>query len=110
MEEIRWIQTNITLEDTSKFEEDYFKDVYDNPWINRTIVGLYFGGFVSIIGLIFVVWFERSGQAGPYRTLINQLVIFNIESVRIFFESTHNSILTLYQCFRQLLIMSSTLA
>ena len=84
MKEIGWISTNITLEDTSEIEEDYFKDVYDNPWINRTIIGLYFGGFASILGLIFVVWFERSGQAGPYRTLINQLVIFNIESVRIF--------------------------
>ena len=87
MEKIGWISTNITLEDTSKFEVDYFKDVYDNPWINRTIVGLYFGGFTSIIGLIFVVWFEWSGQAGPYRTLINQLVIFNIESVRDISES-----------------------
>ena len=87
MEETSWISMNLTLEDVSKSDEDYFKNVYDHLWINRTMIGLYLGGFASIIGLVFVVWFERSGQAGPYRTLINQLVIFNIESVRIFPKS-----------------------
>ena len=98
MKEIGWISTNITLEDISKSDEDYFKDVYDKPWINRTIVGLYFGGFASIIGLIFVVWFERSGQAGPYRTLINQLVIFNIESVSTDLYTLFDSLDTVKYC------------
>ena len=28
-----------------------------------------------------MIWFERSGHAGHYRTLVNQLVSFNLEQV-----------------------------
>ena len=34
---------------------------------------------LSCFGLCLVAWFERSGQAGPYRTLINQLVSHKLE-------------------------------
>ena len=73
---------NLTIEEKETLTEDYFKDVYSNPWINRFVIGIYFSGSIFIFGLIFVSWFERSGLSGPYRTLVNQLVIFNVESVR----------------------------
>ena len=73
---------NLTIEDEETLNEDYFKDVYNNPWINRFVIGIYFSGSIFIFGLIFVSWFERSGLSGPYCTLVNQLVIFNVESVR----------------------------
>ena len=80
--ELRWTSQNLTKEDLPPISEDYFKEVYMNPWINRTAIGFYFVGLVGIAGLALVAWFERSGQAGPYRTLINQIVSFNVESVR----------------------------
>ena len=83
---------NLTIEDEETSNEDYFKDVYSNSWINGFVIGLYFCGFVFIFGLIFVSWFERSGLSGPYRTLVNQLVIFNIESVRKHIPNTSSSV------------------
>ena len=89
---------NLTIEEKETLNEDYFKDVYGNPWINGFVIGIYFCGSIFIFGLIFVSWFERSGLSGPYRTLVNQLVIFNVESVRKQILNTnlkHNKILIL---------------
>ena len=36
--------------------------------------------------LMLVIWFERSGHAGHYRTLVNQLVSFNLEQVHYTFK------------------------
>ena len=79
--EVRWTSNNLTEEDISLRNEDFFKEVYINPWINRTAIGFYFIGLAGVVGLALVAWFERSGQAGPYRSLINQIVSFNVESV-----------------------------
>ena len=79
--ELRWSSQNLTIEDLPPQSEDFFKEVYMNPWINGTAIGFYFIGLVGIAGLSLVAWFERSGQAGHFRTLINQIVSFNVESV-----------------------------
>ena len=79
--ELRWSSQNLTIEDLPPQSEDFFKEVYMNPWINRIAIGFYFIGLVGIAGLGLVAWFERSGQAGHFRTLINQIVSFNVESV-----------------------------
>ena len=50
-------------------EEDAFEDIYSNPILNYSMVVLNFLGILSCIGLGFIVWFERSGQAGLHRTL-----------------------------------------
>ena len=74
---------NFTIED----EVDFFEEVYSEPILKWIIVGFYFLGFFAIVGLGIVTWFERSGEAGPYRTLINRLTSNNIEMV-----SSHSKI------------------
>ena len=58
---------------------DPFGGVYQNQNVNIFCAILYILGLLSCVGLGSVIWFERSGQAGPYRTLINQLVSHKLE-------------------------------
>ena len=60
-------------------DKDVFSEIYSNPFINLTMIFFYLLGLVACVGLRMVIWFERSGQAGPYRTLVNQLVTHRIE-------------------------------
>ena len=60
---------------------DYFEGAYSEPILKWVMLSIYFSGVIPVIGLGFLIWFERSGQAGPYRTLINRLVSYNIEMV-----------------------------
>ena len=45
------------------------------------MIAVYIFGFLGCTGLILVLWFERSGLAGPYRSVVNQLVSQNIVQV-----------------------------
>ena len=84
-----WYPTNCTLWDFDAMDKDFFEGIYDNPFLNWSMISIYIVGLVGIFGLALVVWFERSGQAGPYRTLINQLVSYNITQViKMFYCST----------------------
>ena len=74
---IKSIPQNFTVED----EVDFFEQVYSVKWLKWLMVSFYFLGLVAIVGLGIVTWFERSGEAGPYRTLINRLTSYNIEMV-----------------------------
>ena len=38
-------------------------------------------GVPLILGLLLITHFERSGNAGQFRTLVNQLVSFNLDQV-----------------------------
>ena len=60
---------------------DSFSQVYANQLLNRFMIVLYIIGLFGCLGLSLVSWFERSGQAGPYRTLVNQLVSINLDQV-----------------------------
>ena len=64
-------------------EEDFFAGIYENQTVSWLMGITYFLGLFGCIALRFVIWFERSGQAGNYRTLVNQLVSFNLEQVRL---------------------------
>ena len=55
-------------------EEDYFKGVYDIPILNWSMIGVWVLGLGSCLTLGIVSWFEKTGQAGPFRTLVNRLV------------------------------------
>ena len=68
---------------TSVFEEDYYKQAYANSLMNLSIFTIYLLGLVGCGGLALVSWFERSGQAGPYRSLINRLVSHNMDQVML---------------------------
>ena len=74
-------ETNDTVGKNSLHEEDFFAEVYSDPRIVIGMVMLYLIGLGGIVGLVFIIWLERSGQAGPFRTLVNQLVSFNYEAV-----------------------------
>ena len=66
---------------TGVFEEDYYKQAYASPCMNWCMFTTYLLGLVGCGGLALVSWFERSGQAGPYRSLINRLVSHNMDQV-----------------------------
>ena len=63
-------------------EVDFFRGIYENQIVSWSMRITYFLGLFGCIALRFVIWFERSGQAGQFRTLVNQLVSFNLEQVR----------------------------
>lgn len=53
--------------------KDNFEGAYRYPIINWMMLAAYLLGLVCCAGLLLVSWFEKTGQAGPYRTLVNQL-------------------------------------
>ena len=63
-------------------EVDFFAGIYENQIVKWSIGITYFLGLFGCIALRFIIWFERSGQAGHFRTLVNQLVSYNLEQVR----------------------------
>ena len=69
------------------------------------MVIMYIIGLVGVIGILFIIWIERSGQAGPYRTLVNQLVTHNYQAVNKFkFQNEKvQSICKFYKCIFQFL-------
>lgn len=64
---------------------DRFAGIFENPWIKYSMLILYLFGILGCAGLKFIVWFERSGQAGHYRTLVNQLNSYNLDHMVIYF-------------------------
>ncbi len=60
---------------------DYFQSMYSDPLLNGLTFGCFLLTILGIVFLCYVVWFERNGLAGPYRTLVNQLAAFNILQV-----------------------------
>ena len=68
-------------DDQNAIQKDFFENVYSDPILNKCMIAVYLFGFIGCAGLILVLWFERSGLAGPYRTLVNQLASQNIVKV-----------------------------
>ena len=67
-------------------EKDAFAGVYENLYLKLAFVFSYI--LVVICGLLlgFVIWFERSGQAGHFRTMVNQLTTFMFDQVDFFWS------------------------
>lgn len=66
--------------------KDYFADVYAiNPVLNTSAVVAYVFGYIGVAGLILVIWYERSGKAGPHRTLVNRLVSYALDQLVFFY-------------------------
>ena len=63
---------------------DFFEDGFSSPWLKSSMVLVHLINCLSNGGLGFVVWFEVTGRAGPYRTLVNKLVSFLIIQVSTF--------------------------
>ena len=60
---------------------DFFEDGFSSPWLKSSMVLAHLINWLSNGGLCFIVWFEVTGRAGPYRTLVNKLVSFLIIQV-----------------------------
>ena len=80
---------NLTVDIFTESVDD-FASVYSNTYLNTASILLYIIGMLSCAGLCLVSWFERSGLAGPYRTLKNRLFIFCLEQMIIHFVVTNS--------------------
>ena len=66
---------------------DDFKHVFESIWIKISVSIFTILGCLSCTGLGSISWFERSGEAGPFRTLINQLVTLALDQISVIFLS-----------------------
>ena len=69
------------LYEINKDTSDFFEDGFSSPWLKSSMVLVHLITCLSNGGLGFVVWFEVTGRAGPYRTLVNKLISFMIIQV-----------------------------
>ena len=77
-----WINNNIKLYNFVKSSpKDDFVDLYSNNFVNLALLSIYIMGFLPYSAIAFISWFERSGQAGPFRTLQNRLLSFTVDQV-----------------------------
>ena len=65
----------------SNVNQDFFHGVFESTNMKFFILGTYGFGTLGILGLLLITHFERSGNAGQFRTLVNQLVSFNLDQV-----------------------------
>lgn len=70
-----------TIIPKSNVTEDFFHGVFESINMKFLVLGTYSFGTLGILGLILITHFERSGNAGQFRTLVNQLVSFNLDQV-----------------------------
>ena len=74
--------------------EDYFRYIFSNIPLNWLAVSIYILGLICCGLLGMVSYFERSGLAGPYRPVINQLTSFGIDQVvfvKLSFKTNYKS-------------------
>ena len=60
---------------------DYFEPIFGSIFVKLCFFFTYMIGLVAAMFIGVVIHFERSGQAGHFRTLVNQLVTFNLDQV-----------------------------
>ena len=65
----------------SNLTQDFFHGVFESINMKFLVLGTYGFGTLGILGLLLITHFERSGNAGQFRTLVNQLVSFNLDQV-----------------------------
>ena len=65
---------------TSNVVEDKFYGIYERIDIKFLSLLTYCFGTLGILGILLVVKFERSGNAGQFRTLLNQLTSFKVKN------------------------------
>ena len=78
---MKYIEETFSPHDNFTQSHDDFEGMFSIQTVNWSMVILYTIGLVPCAGLGLVCWFERTGQAGPYRTLVNQLVTGCLEQV-----------------------------
>ena len=71
-------QENFVNHDT-----DHFAEVYKSPILKLAFGISYVLACFCAPCIISVIYYERSGYAGHYRTLVNQLASFNLDQVKV---------------------------
>ena len=79
-------------------EPDQFSGLFNDFYIKTILLSSYFLAYLSLPILGMVIWFEISGQAGHYRTMINKMASFNLGQMVLFITTTQT-----IQLFRALL-------
>lgn len=64
---------------------DFFEGVFEGFQFKFWSLVTYLFITLCVAALVFVSYFERSGQAGHYRTLLNQLLTLNIDQMILFY-------------------------
>ena len=67
-------------------EPDPFSGLFDDSFIKATLMVSYILAYLSLPILGMVIWFEISGQAGQYRTMINKMTSFNLGQVSFVYQ------------------------
>ena len=75
------LKYNETLYDIQFRSEDIFEGIYGNFYLKICAITLYLIGCFGGAALGLVVHFEFTGQAGNFRTLLNQLVTYALLTV-----------------------------
>ena len=71
---------DLFINDTTVLSDKYAA-VYESQYVRFAFVITYIVSFLCVPLVAFVIWFERSGQAGSFRTMVNQLASFNLDQV-----------------------------
>lgn len=66
-------------------KKDEFKELFENHNENLALLINYIIGLFGCLGLCLISWFERSGQAGPFRSLVNQLVSIRYDQLSMLY-------------------------
>lgn len=73
---------NFSEENNLDTRTDPFSGLYDDIYVKIFSVAFALVGYLCLPAIGLVIWFERSGEAGNFRTLINQLVSCTLDQVR----------------------------
>ena len=75
------LQSNIILVNFIESKRDY--DLYDSPILKGITLLIYVSEIISSLIMFAFVHFERSGDAGSYRSFNNQLLAYLLGGVRL---------------------------
>ena len=97
------VRLNFTIDSNYSFEThhqiDFYEGVYDDPFI-KSMIGLSFiGAYLALPLSYLIISFERNGEAGHFRTLVNQLMSFSLDQVKLKHLQTKYVIATFLSAF-----------
>ncbi len=61
--------------------QDAFEGIFQDTTLKILTTVFYISGLFPCIGIAFVVWFEKSGKLGRYRTLVNRMASNHLAQV-----------------------------
>lgn len=97
-----FFKDNLTREflDLSTSKEDQFAGVFEDIYVKIILFFAAIWGYCCIPVMVMIIRFERGGEAGHYRTLINQIVSCVLDQV-CFSTGMYEPLLILFYYQRQ---------